>query len=244
MHPQPPPGPYGQQLPSPYGQQPLDGPGQQPNGPYTPQGYPPQGFSQPPPQPPRKSWPRRHKVLTALLAIVGLIIIVSISASLGGGSGTNTGTTSSDSGGRAAQGTGASAAGVGSKVRDGKFEFVITGISHAKSVGDTADGLGDTAQGRYTILHIRVTNIGSESQTLDDGSQYVYDAAGRKFTANSSADIDLGGVNGQNSTWLEDINPGNTVHGRIAFDLPAGDKAVKAELHDSMFSGGVTVSLR
>jgi Domain of unknown function (DUF4352) len=117
------------------------------------------------------------------------------------------------------------------------------GISHAKSVGDTSFGMGGTAQGRYTILHIRVTNIGSEAQTLDDSSQYVYDAAGRKFSADSSADMDLGGANGQNSTWLEDINPGNTVHGRIAFDLPVGDKAVKAELHDSMFSGGVTVSL-
>ena len=87
-------------------------------------------------------------------------------------------------------------------------------------------------------MHITVTNIGSESQTLDDGSQYVYDASGRKFSASSSADIDLAGANGQNSTWLDDINSGNTVQGRIAFDLPAGDKAGKAELHDSMFSGG------
>jgi Domain of unknown function (DUF4352) len=166
-----------------------------------------------------------------------------VSAGSGGG-----GSPSSNSGGsgsgQAAPGAGASAAGIGSKVRDGKFEFVITGISHAKSVGDVADGLGDTAQGRYVILHMRVTNIGSEAQTLDDGSQYVYDPAGRRFNADNAADIDLGGVSGQNSTWLEDINPGNTVHGRIAFDLPAGDKAVKAELHDSMFSGGVTVSLR
>lgn len=32
-------------------------------------------------------------------------------------------------------------------------------------------------------------------------------------------------------------------HGLIYFDLPANDKAVSAELHDSVFSGGVTVSL-
>jgi hypothetical protein len=163
-----------------------------------------------------------------------------VSAGSGGG-GSPSSNSGGSGGGQAAQG--ASAAGIGSKVRDGKFEFVITRISHAKSVGDTSLGLGDTAQGRYTILHIRVTNIGSESQTLDDSSQYVYDAAGRKFSASSSADIDLSGANGQGSTWLNDINPGNTVQGRIAFDLPAGDQAVKAELHDSMFSGGVTVSL-
>ena len=220
---------------------------QPPGGPYPPQGYPPQGYL---PQPPPKSWPRRHKFATGCLGSVVLfiviIIIVSIAVAAGsGGSGTtsNTGAVSSSGGGQAAQGPGTSTAGIGSKVRDGKFEFVITGISHAKSVGDTADGLGNTAQGRYVILHMKVTNIGSESQTLDDSSQYVFDASGRKFSADTSADIDLGGVSGQNSTWLEDINPGNTVHGRIAFDLPAGDKAVKAKLHDSAFSGGVTVSL-
>lgn len=41
--------------------------------------------------------------------------------------------------------------------------------------------------------------------------------------------------------------PGNSVHGRIAFDLPTGVKAVKAvqaKLHDSIFSRGVTISLR
>jgi len=40
-------------------------------------------------------------------------------------------------------------------------------------------------------------------------------------------------------------NPGNTVRAVILFDLPKGDRAVKAELelHDSAFSGGVTVSL-
>ena len=33
------------------------------------------------------------------------------------------------------------------------------------------------------------------------------------------------------------------VHGKIAFDMPSGDKAVKIELHDSVFSDGATVRL-
>ena len=117
-------------------------------------------------------------------------------------------------------------------------------VSHAKSVGDTADGFGDTAQGEYTILHVKVTNIGGQTQTLDGSSQYVYDASGRKYDASTSADIDLNGASGSNSVFFNDINPGNTVRGELAFDMPAGLKAVKAELHDSAFSGGVTVSLR
>lgn len=265
MDPQQPPGPE-----RPYYQQPPDGSWQQPpggsyqpqgagpyppQGPYPSQGYAPQGYARQgyALEPPRKSWPRRHKFAAgclgsiALFVVIIVVVVIAVAAAgsgSGGGTGSNTGTASSGGGsGQAPQNAGSTAAGIGDKVRDGKFQFVITGISHAKSVGDTSMGLGDTAQGRYTILHITVTNIGSESQTLDDGSQYVYDAAGRKFSASSSADLDLAGANGQNSTWLEDINPGNTVRGRIAFDLPKGDKAVKAELHDSMFSGGVTVSL-
>ena len=136
------------------------------------------------------------------------------------------------------------AAKIGTAVRDGKFQFTITSISHAKSVGDTADGLGDTAQGEYTILHVTVTNIGSQPQTLDDSSQYVYDASGRKYDASTNADIDLNSASGSDSVFFNDINPGNTVRGELAFDMPAGVKVVKAELHDSAFSGGVTVNLR
>ena len=81
-------------------------------------------------------------------------------------------------------------------------------------------------------------------KTLDDSSQYVYDASGRKYDASTSADIDLNSASGSDSVFFNDINPGNTVHGELAFDMPTGLKAVKAELHDSVFSGGVTVNLR
>jgi len=58
----------------------------------------------------------------------------------------------------------------------------------------------------------------------------------------TSADMDINGAS--DSVLFNDINPGNTVRGELAFDMPAGLKAVKAELHDSAFSGGVTVNLR
>jgi hypothetical protein len=46
-----------------------------------------------------------------------------------------------------------------------------------------------------------------------------------------------------NSVFLDSINPGNTVHALVAFDRLEGDKAVRAELHDSVLSSGVTVKL-
>ena len=97
------------------------------------------------------------------------------------------------------------------------------------------------AQGRFTILYITVTSVGNQAQTMDDSAHYVDDAKGRRFSADSEADILINGS--KNSVFFSQINPGNTVHGKIAFDLPKGDTAVGAELHDSAFSNGVTVSL-
>ena len=90
-------------------------------------------------------------------------------------------------------------------MRDGKFQFTVSSVTNAKSVGDSV--VGQTAQGEYAVLRITVTDIANATQTPAP------------------------------------INPGNSVHGLICFDLSANDKAVTAELQDSAFSGGVTVSL-
>jgi Domain of unknown function (DUF4352) len=247
MHQQP-PGPQ-----RPYAQQPPDISWQPypPQGLYQPQApYPPRGpdptygyLPRPPYQPPpRKSWPRRHKVLTALLAFVGLVVIIGIGSAIGSGGGADNNTNAASGGGGQQAAAPAGGPHIGQPAADGKFRFVITRVTYRKSVGDTSLGLGETAQGRYTVLHIKVTNISNQSQTLDDSTQYVYDARGRKFDADTQADID-GNPGNNGGVFLNDINPGNTVRGLLFFDLPRGDTAVKAELHDSMFSDGVTVDL-
>ncbi len=45
-------------------------------------------------------------------------------------------------------------------------------------------------------------------------------------------------LNGNGNVLFNEISPGNTVGGLIAFDMPSSAQAVKAELHDSLFSGG------
>src|SRR6266700_3996485 len=180
--------------------------------PFTPAQPPPYYQQQPyPGQQPYAQQPKkkRHWVRNILLGVAGFIVlIVVISLAVGGGS---KGTPSSSSGAPANAAPAAQqAARIGTPVRDGKFQFTITSVSHAKTAGDTADGLSDTAQGEYTILHVTVTNISSQPQTLDDSGQYVYDASGRKYDASSNADIDLNGA-GSSGVFLNDINPGNTV---------------------------------
>jgi hypothetical protein len=196
------------------------------------------------PQPPKK---KRRGLRIAVIGcggLVALVVIIIIIAAVAAG--THNSTTTGTATGPAPSGPASAsatthAAGLGNPVSDGKFQFTITSVTQSKTAGDPSAG-GQTAQGEYTILHVTVTNTGSVAQTLDDSAQYVYDAKGRKFSADSAADIFMS--SSSNSVFFNSINPGNTVHGLIAFDLPIGDKAVRAELHDSAFSGGVTVTLR
>lgn len=129
--------------------------------------------------------------------------------------------------------------GIGDKVRDGKFEFKVTKVkTGVKQVGDSM--FGQKAQGQFVMISMTVKNIGDEAQTLDGSSQTMFDAKGRKFSADSGAAIYLGDSN----SFLNDINPGNSVKGVVIFDVPKTVKPVKLELHDSVFSGGVDVSLK
>lgn len=91
------------------------------------------------------------------------------------------------------------------------------------------------------LLNVTVRNIGNQAQTFDASNQYVYNAQNQKYSADSTAS---GYANPSGSTFLNEINPGNTVTGTVAFDVPRGVAPVTAELHDSAFSGGVKVSLQ
>ncbi|MGN6524534.1 MAG: DUF4352 domain-containing protein [Actinomycetes bacterium] len=221
----------------------------------------PQSSWQPPtipappvPKPPRKSWFGRHKILTGLLALV-LVGILSQAFGKGGdptptattGAAASKGATSdtapSDqastdaSGGDSGEKPPAEAK-VGQKVRDGQFEFTVTKLQKGvKSVG--SQYANQKAQGQYVLINVTVTNIGDKAQLLADSSQKVKDAKGREFSTDTTAGIYLE----DNKVFLNEINPGNTVKGTLVFDMPKDAKPASIELHDSPFSGGVTVRL-
>lgn len=131
------------------------------------------------------------------------------------------------------------AVGINTPVRDGKFEFVVKSVK----CGETKIGseyLNQTAQGQYCLVAMSVKNIGDEAQTFDSSPQKAYNASGQQYDADGTAAIY---VNDNSQTFLENINPGNSVTGTIVFDIPKNQKLTKLELHDSMFSGGVAVTL-
>jgi len=129
---------------------------------------------------------------------------------------------------------------IGQAVRDGKFEFTLTKID----CGATSVGTGyltKTAQGQYCLLSMSVKNIGDHSQSLIASNQYLYNATGQQYSADDVATMY---ESPDNNAWYDNINPGNSVTGTVVFDIPKDQAPVTASLHDSLYSGGVKVSLK
>jgi hypothetical protein len=129
------------------------------------------------------------------------------------------------------------APGIGTPVRDGKFEFTVSGIDCSQT--NIGGQYGQNAQGVFCIVGLHVSNIGKEAQYFDASSQAALDAQGRKFSSDSAAGIYLDNSN----SFLEQLNPGSAVDGQLVYDVPTGTQLTELDLHDSPFSGGVKVSL-
>lgn len=130
-------------------------------------------------------------------------------------------------------------AGIGQPVRDGKFEFTVTGLEcGATSVGD--EFINEQAQGQFCMLSVTVSNIGDEAQALFGDNQYLLDDQDREFSADTVATFTS---NPEGQAVFEEINPGNQLSGTIVFDVPADATISSARLHDSAFSNGVEVAL-
>lgn len=193
------------------------------------QAYPPQGYQQPVRLAPKKRrlWPW---VLIGIVVLMfaGCVGLVSTVAGNGNGG----------SSGPAAGGQKAQAAGIGTPVRDGKFEFIVTKVDPGVAkVGNEL--IGKTAQGQFILVHVTVKNIGDVAQHFDGSNQKLIDAQGRQFSADGAAAFYLD----ESDSFLNQVNPGNSVNGIVVFDAPKDVQPTKIELHDSPFSGGVTVTL-
>jgi hypothetical protein len=131
------------------------------------------------------------------------------------------------------------AAGIGTKVRDGSFEFVVTRVERpGKSlVGKVGETL--TAQGEFVIIRVDVTNVGTEEQRLDCACQFLSNDKGQKFAPSSSILRTKEALK-----YVAWIQPGEKVkNASVLFDVAPGTEAVSIELHDTPSSKGVNVKL-
>ncbi|GAA2724009.1 DUF4352 domain-containing protein [Actinocorallia aurantiaca] len=126
---------------------------------------------------------------------------------------------------------------IGIPVKDGKFTFKVTQAKNGPAkIGDSF--FSHTPQGRFYLVHVTVKNHGNEPQYFLGDAQKLL-AGKKEFSTDGEASIYLK----DSKSLFEEINPGNTVKGVIVYDIPKNVRPTTIELHDSLFSGGVRVSL-
>lgn len=189
-----------------------------------------------------KSWFARHKILTAILALIVITIVVNAA---GGGSDTgnnNSGTSNQQSSAEDETENQPTEAKIGEAVRDGKFEFIVRSVECGATevVHPDTDALRKDAQGQFCKMTVNVKNIGNEQQYFSESDQKLLNAQGQEFKPDTMATSYNGG---NNDTLFAQINPGNSVEGVLVFDVPKDVTPTHAQLHDSAFSNGVKVTL-
>lgn len=225
----------------PYAQPPAPAAYPQPGQPqqaYGPQGQAPFGAPQAPQKKPfyKRTW---------FLILVGLTVLGIIVNAAGGGDTDTAGSAGTATDGTTTDGGAAPAApedstfGLGQPAPDGDFSFVVSGVDCSLTeIGN--EYIGTKAQGQFCVVSVAVTNIGDEAGSFFGDNSKLLNAEGQEFSADSEAAIYLE----ESDSLFEEINPGNTLNSKIVFDVPAGTVPTAIELHDSAFSGGVTVALQ
>ncbi len=183
----------------------------------------------------KKNWFLRHKILAGVIAIALVAAIAS-----GGGKSDSNKTTSSNSPKNSSQSSKPQVAKIGEAARDGKFEFTVKSFKCGEATVGSNPYLQKTAQGQFCALSLTVKNIANEKQTLFSTNQNLLNGE-TKYSADDTATMY---ATNDSSSWMSDINPGNSVEGKIYFDVPKDANPTLAELHDSSMSGGVKVNLQ
>lgn len=203
-------------------------------------------YNVPPPPPPISNQPPRRGMSTGskialgcgIAAIVGFVLMVGgcmavIVAAPSGetvesnnppqtGSSTQPAESEGDNDGEEKTAT------IGDTVKSGAFSFTVTDVeTGVMEVTDDSGYLSETPDGQYVVVSVTVENVGDESGYFDSSSQKLVDASGKKYSTDTAAEI-TGGAD----SFLNEINPGNSVDGKLVFDVPEDIKLDKLELQD------------
>lgn len=119
----------------------------------------------------------------------------------------------------------------GSKVRDGKYEFVVN--SFKCGIFSVETYKTNIPLGQYCSANVTFTNIGNKAEYISATDQILIDINGREFDAS---------IGSEDINFIK-INPGLTTTGDIFFDVPKDITPAFIELHDSFLSAGIKVKV-
>lgn len=179
---------------------------------------------------------------------IAFLLLIGISQVAGGGkdksetsqSGSSDQTNNSNNNSTEDEKLSTSMPGIGDNAIDGELQFTVTDVKCGiEKVG--SEYLNAEPQGQFCKIGLVIENVGNESATMYSSSQDLYDNKGRKFATDETAMIYS---ESENDTWLNEINPGNSVDGSLIYDVPKDVVLDYIELHGDLFSDGVKVALQ
>lgn len=114
------------------------------------------------------------------------------------------------------------------------------------AVGERTSTVGDEflnteAQGEFLPVDLVVTNDGDSAQHFFASDFVAVDGQDREF--NYSSDATMYGASDGAVSLLDEINPGNSIEGRLFFDVPADAEVVGLDINAGFLSDPVRVSL-
>jgi hypothetical protein len=104
-----------------------------------------------------------------------------------------------------------------------------------------SDAVPVDAVEQFCVVDITVTNVGHHAAVLSLAAQFGIATNGRRVPVSQVASVYAATGPDYLSTWVQLIQPGDTVTGPIVFDLPIGVSLHRVELHGSPGSPGITV---
>ncbi len=118
---------------------------------------------------------------------------------------------------------------------DGPLSFTVHGIEVRPTVVMSDAPLEKTAVGEYIVVHMTVTNVGTDPASFVGTFQTLH-AGGTTYPLDDEATAYLAGT-------LADLEPGASADVSIAFDVPPGTPAETIELHADPSTPGIQVPL-
>ena len=118
---------------------------------------------------------------------------------------------------------------------DGPLSFTVHGIEVGPTVAMSDAPLEKTAVGEYIVVHMTVTNVGTDPASFVGMYQTLH-AGGTTYPLDDEATAYLEGT-------FADVEPGASADVSIAFDVPPGTPAEGIELHADPSTPGIQVPL-
>jgi hypothetical protein len=128
--------------------------------------------------------------------------------------------------------------GIGDPVRDTAVEFTVTDVS----CGHPTIGEGiftQRASGQFCVVGVVMRNVGGTIAIVSDEHQWTLATDGVRYQANHDATVR---ANGNLFTSFVPVVPGDSVIGKVVFDIPEDTAITSLELHDSESSVGAVIT--